>query len=184
MKKAIALLVAVLLLAALCAGCAEKEPADISVDASDDDPIGGNTTNPLTETTMDGIMNTIGFYFGVPANAKDLQYFLIRDEIGEMRFTCNGAKMTARIASAVEFTDISGIYTNFDPALEEDVEIGGIAGKLQQGKLDDKTVELCQWYDVVPGVMYSLSAEGADLDGFDITAVADEVYLPMQKDVG
>ena len=38
------------------------------------------------------------------------------------------------------------------------------------------------WYDIVPGVMYSLSVYSTDLDGLDLTAVAEQVYVPVQGD--
>ena len=38
-------------------------------------------------------------------------------------------------------------------------------------------VELCLWYDVVPGLMYSLSVYTVDPDGLDLTAVAAMVQM-------
>ena len=36
------------------------------------------------------------------------------------------------------------------------------------------------WYDAAPGLMYSLSVGTTDPDGLDLTAVAEQVYVPMQ----
>ncbi len=41
-------------------------------------------------------------------------------------------------------------------------------------------MELCLWYDRVPGLMYSLSVYTTELDGLDLTAVAEQVYIPVQ----
>ena len=38
--------------------------------------------------------------------------------------------------------------------------------------------------DVVPGLMYSVTPQGMDLDGFDIQAIAEQLYIPTQGDVG
>ena len=38
------------------------------------------------------------------------------------------------------------------------------------------------WYDAVPGLMYALSVYTTDLDGLDATAIAEQVYIPVQGD--
>jgi hypothetical protein len=40
------------------------------------------------------------------------------------------------------------------------------------------------WFDAAPGLMYSLSAVGADLNGLDPLAVAEQIFVPMQGDAG
>lgn len=55
---------------------------------------------------------------------------------------------------------------------------------MKRHKGENESVDVCIWYDVVPGYVYSLSTRGADLDGFDITAIAEQVYKPMQGNVG
>ena len=45
-------------------------------------------------------------------------------------------------------------------------------------------IEIFLWFDVVPGLMYSVTAQGMDLDGFDIQAIAEQLYIPTQGDVG
>ena len=45
---------------------------------------------------------------------------------------------------------------------------------------EDATVDLCLWFDAVPGIAYSVTASGHDLDGFDITASAYRLFLPAQ----
>ena len=47
---------------------------------------------------------------------------------------------------------------------------------------DDAMVTL--WYDAAPGLMYSLSAAGNDLNGLDLTVLADQIYIPVQGNAG
>ena len=56
----------------------------------------------------------------------------------------------------------------------------GTIGQAQTGT--EEYVELCLWYDIVPGLMYSLSVYTTELDGLDLTAVAEMVYVPAQGD--
>ena len=61
------------------------------------------------------------------------------------------------------------------------MEVGGCAGTIGEAKTGStEWVELCQWYDAAPGLMYSLSVSTVDPDGLDLTAVAEQVYLPLQ----
>ena len=68
---------------------------------------------------------------------------------------------------------------------EEEIKVAhcpGTLGLAQTGSED--FVEMCMWYDLVPGLMYSVTAQGMDLDGFDIQAIAEQLYIPTQGDVG
>jgi hypothetical protein len=47
---------------------------------------------------------------------------------------------------------------------------------------DDAMVTL--WYDAAPGLMYSLSAVGNDLNGLDLPVLADQIYIPVQGNAG
>ena len=61
--------------------------------------------------------------------------------------------------------------------------IGHCPGTIGQAKTGSEDyVELCLWYDLAPGLMYSLSVYTTDLDGLDLIAVAEMVYKPMQGD--
>ena len=45
---------------------------------------------------------------------------------------------------------------------------------------EDETVDVSLWYDAVSGLMYSVSTSAPDLDGFDIGAAADWLYMPAR----
>ena len=100
-----------------------------------------------------------------------------------MLFNMGEDEFCARIQPAQladgELMNISGMYFAWEN--EESVNIGpcrGTIGQAQTGSRD--WVELCQWYDAAPGLMYSLSVSTMDPDGLDLTAVAEQVYLPLQ----
>ncbi len=64
---------------------------------------------------------------------------------------------------------------------EETVTVGRCRGTIGQAQTgSEEWVELCLWYDRVPGLMYSLSVYTTELDGLDLTAVAEQVYIPVQ----
>ena len=50
--------------------------------------------------------------------------------------------------------------------------VEGMTCKLSRFIGDGESADLCTWYDVETGISYSLSTVAADLDGFDIIAVA------------
>ena len=96
-----------------------------------------------------------------------------------MQFVWAGGEYSARIQplemKEYELYDISGMY--YEWALEEPVYIGNCFGSLSQAKQDDEVwVERCLWYDAGRGLMYSLSVTAADVDGLDLTALAEQVY--------
>ena len=85
---------------------------------------------------------------------------------------------TARAQAGVsEDADISGIYTEWT-AGPDDVALAnwGEAGKTYRAVSDTGYIDLITWYDPAAGIKYSLSAAAADLDGFDIQAVAEQMY--------
>ncbi len=135
--------------------------------------------NPWEETDAEGFVQKSGLDLNVPEGAENVIYRVLTDEkLGEIQFTLNGNEYTARVKGTAEFEDLSGIYVTWDST--EDVEVSYCSGKLMTGKNGDETVQCVEWFDVVPGVMYSLSTSGKDLAGLDITAVAEQVFKPMQ----
>ena len=142
--------------------------------------------NPWEDMTAEGLMAEAGLAFGVPEGAEDIIYRYLRSEgLAEMQFTWENGEYCARIQPASlqegELMNISGIYYSWEH--EEPVYVGyckGTIGVAQTGSED--WVELCLWYDAAPGLMYSLSVCATDVDGLDLTALAEQVYLPMQGD--
>ena len=82
-----------------------------------------------------------------------------------------------------EFSSKSTVAVCANLENEEEISVKhcyGTVGQSQTGS--EEWVELCLWYDIVPGLMYSLSVYSTDLDGLDLTAVAEQVYVPVQGD--
>lgn len=173
MKKILVIVLSVLCIFAL-ASCANKK--------TEEEPAVG-MPNPWEETDAKGFVEKSGLDLNVPEGAENVIYRVLTEtKLGEMQFTLNGVEFNARIKSVGEWEDLSGIYVTWDST--EDCEISYCSGKLMTGKLDGKTVELVEWFDIVPGVMYSLSCSDTDLDGLDIIAVAEQVFKPMQGNAG
>lgn len=166
MKKMIAMLLAALMgLALPCGALAQSGLA-----------------NPWTQTTSEGFVETLGLELAVPEGAEDVAYRVLEaEQMGEMTFTLNGMDYVARVKPAVEFEDISGLCYAFEAPLE-DTSVAGLRTWEARAEDGEETVDLALWFDVTPGVMYALSTRGADLDGFDLIAVARWVYLPVQGD--
>ena len=147
---------------------------------------GFNMPNPWVDLTADELMQVSGVCFGVPEGAENVIYrYLASEGLAEMQFTLDGDEFCARIQPADlrdgELMNIAGMYFVWDH--EEDITVGHCYGTVALAKTGSEDwVELCQWYDLAPGLMYSLSAYTTDPDGLDLTAVAEQVYIPMQGD--
>ncbi len=145
---------------------------------------GAGMANPWEDLTAEQLAETAGVCFGVPEGAENLVYrYLPAEELAEMQFTLGPDEYCARIRPADlrdgELMNIADMYFAWEN--EEDITVGscrGTIGQAQTGSTD--WVELCLWYDLAPGLMYALSVYTTDPDGLDLTAVAEQVYLPMQ----
>ena len=134
--------------------------------------------NPWTETTPEAMVETIGLSFSLPEGAEEIAYRMLESEaLAEVQFVLNGSQCTARIRPSMGFEDISGMY--YDWTMVEDCEILWCPGKVMQTEADGQYVALCLWYDVVPGLMYSVSVIGE----ISVLALADVMFTPAQGDV-
>ena len=142
--------------------------------------------NPWVELPQDKLTETTGLSLNLPEGAQDAVYrWMESEQLVEMQFTLDGDEYCARVQPAAlaegEVMNIAGMY--FEWESEEEISIGHCPGTLSLAQADGEDwVELCLWYDVAPGLMYSLSVYTTDPDGLDLTAVAEMVYEPMQGD--
>ena len=169
MKKTGLILVLVLAMV-LCSACAANKQEAKSEQTATEAP-NASMANPMEETDAAGLLEKTGLSFGEVEGAQDVKYFVINGELGDMQLKKDGVDYDVRIQSAAEYTDISGM--NYEWTSEEDVTVGGRDGKLC--KCDEAAVVL--WYDVAPGIMYSVSAASADAD---VMAVAEAAFAPLQ----
>ena len=137
--------------------------------------------NPWTETDADGLMETLGLALGVPEGATDVSWRMMEEgQMGELTFKWNDMEYTARVAPTDGFEDISGVYCEWDQSVE--CSVGRCDAVDYRGQDGEEILDVCLWYDDLTGLMYSLYTSGADLDGFDILAAAEQVYVPMQTE--
>ena len=140
--------------------------------------------NPWVDLTADQLTAVSGLSFGVPEGAQDVIYrYLPGENLAEMQFILDQDEYCARIQPAAlqegEMMNIADIYFAWEN--EENVTISRCSGTIGQAQTgSEEWVELCQWYDAVPGIMYSLAVHTTDPDGLDLTAVAGQVYVPVQ----
>ena len=141
-------------------------------------PVG--MANPWVETDADGLMQTLGLEFNVPEDAEKVIFRMNESEqIAEMQFVLNKMPFTARIKPAgLEMEDISGLHYDWD--VEKESDDHWYQEKIMMAKDGKNTVEAFLWFDIVPGLTYSISTKAPDLHGFDIIAVAQMVWHPVQ----
>ena len=137
--------------------------------------------NPWTQTTAQGLMDVLGLQLGLPDGATNVTWQMMENpQMGQVQFTWQGEDYTSRVAPTDEFEDISGMYYNWE--IEDECEVGRCKGVVRRAHDDGNTVDVCLWYDDLTGLMYSVSVVGTDSDGFDITAAAQILYIPMQTE--
>ncbi len=138
--------------------------------------------NPWTETTPQEMIETLGLSFALPEGAENILYRMLRSEsLAEAQFTLENAQCTARIKPAAEFEDISGMY--YEPwDSEEDCEISWCPGRIMTKQTEEESIAVCLWYDVVPGLMYSVSASVPAGEMINIHALAEAMFAPAQGD--
>ena len=138
--------------------------------------------NPWTQSDRQGVADATGFEMTPPEGAENVAYsYTEADSLAQMTYELNSDKWTYRMQEADELTDISGMYYTWDA--EEKGEVSGReAIYYSYGGLDNAgdDIQVVNWYDAVTGVTYSLSTVGSDLNGMDIQAHAESLYVPLQ----
>ncbi len=141
----------------------------------------------ITEEEADGLCTRL---FKAPEGAN-VQEWMKCEDLGDpekwigpliqLDFELDGMYFTARAQQgAAEDADISGIYTEWTTG-PDDVTLanwggGNMAGKMYRSVNETGYIDLITWYDIEIGIKYSLSVAAEDLDGFDIQAVAEQMY--------
>ncbi|GEM_PF-6175277 len=133
--------------------------------------------NPWVDTTAEGLKASLGYEFKLPEGSTNAVYRMNTSvKMGEVDFTYDNMKYTARIQATSALTDISGVYANWD--VVDDCNVNGAAGKSMRSLGKDETIDVIYWYDAKKGLSYSLMTKAKDLDGFDIEAIAEMMYTP------
>lgn len=166
---------------ASASGTAAASPsAAATTDASSTSTASAGLANPVKDSTAQEINDTLGIPFNIPTDAQNVKYSIIdagsgAKKIAQAAFTLNGVQYTFRIQSATAFADISGANFTWTKNDTADVSYNKAEVHLIDGKQG-----ICQWYDTVPGLMYSLYADsGATKD--TLSSVANKLFTPMQE---
>lgn len=99
----------------------------------------------------------------------------------QLSFELDGNNYTARAQQgAAEDADIAGNYVEWTVGPEEVTLAnwggGNMKGKTYRSINNAGYLDMITWYDEEIGIAYSLSVGAADLDGFDIQAIAEQMY--------
>ena len=158
---------------AAAAAPAGAEPAAEEAAGQGEEPTAA-IANPWVECDMDALEGYVGWRFGIPEGATNA-VFRWNQSIGmaEMIYTVDGTEWTARIQKTDEFTDISGMYYEFDENSDnygwgtenpiKDYDGDEYMGKQYLLETEEGTVNLAMWYYEMEGYMFSLgcvSTEG------------------------
>ncbi len=185
MKKFTLAIAGALLFIFIFTACSANTESDINSQSeqpnSSNSVIGSDIVNPLVKSNADEIAQKLGFYLGVPTGAENIKYFILAGNTEELRFTLDGIDYTARLKSAPAFEDISGMHYKWTITLSD--KLKGCESRQMRYTGNGDDIDVCLWYDAAKGLMYSLTATGGSLDGFDITAAALQIYAPSQKSV-
>jgi len=181
-KKLLMVLIGTTMIIGSLSGCgkANTDAANQTTETSQDVPESTNPEdeesagmgNPIEEVSPEKIVEITGSKAILPEDAENPTYLLINNELGEVRFTLNSEKvnMTLRSQKLDEFTDISGMYYEWQSEYGE--TIGNYEAKLMNFSSDEEgDIRMYLWYDEENKVMYSLSAQADKLDSLDMYGI-------------
>ena len=167
MKKISAVVTVLLLLAGFTACAAPK---------NDTPNASAAIANPMSEATEAYILEQTNIEPDTLLALEDRQYFSIAGdpEIAELRFTLDGDDYTYRVAPLAEAADISGMY--YEWTISELHDVAYCDATIRRSNGGQGVIE---WFDVVPGMMYSLSMKkGATSE--KLLSTANKLFVPMQ----
>ena len=137
--------------------------------------------NPIVESSFQEIQEKLGITFGIPKDAENIYYSIIDGNLAQVDFSWQEAECIARIkaSTSIELEDISGCYYEWEKEVE--LPVGYNSATARWSTIDDQTVGIVIWQDIVPGLTYSVSmSRNATLENLFI--LANAVYIPLQGD--
>ncbi len=145
--------------------------------------------NPWKECTEEEANGMVSRLFKAPDGSKVLDWMYCEDEavvndglspLVQLEFEIDGMIFNARAqVTGDKMVDVSGLY--YDWKNEEEITLanwggGNMKGTIKQSENESGIIEMVSWYDVEIGISYTLSVAAEDLDGFDLQAVAEQMY--------
>ncbi len=191
MKKLLCLILALLMAASLCAcgGNQNTEKPDGQVEdggittlPEEDGNMSGTISgvpNPMVETSLEDLTAEFGPELSMMEQFEEVTGYRFNTEnpFAQVNFKADGDDYCFRFASAGEFWDLSGM--NYTWTNTSEAEVGYNIATLN---LNGNGQGAILWYDVVPGILYSLSmSENANAE--KLTAMANTLYIPTQGEV-
>ena len=137
--------------------------------------------NPWEDLSLDEVKKLIGVPMNIPEGAeKAICRWYEGEKMAEMQFFWTNGDFCFRaqpVAPRGELIDISGMYYTWKD--EEEATVGGCPGTIAQVQSETGDwVQRCLWYDNTTGVSYSLTVVAPDVDGLDLIALAEQIFLP------
>jgi len=197
-KKLLLVLLGMTMAMGILSGCGREKAEEAiqntdmtlaeSESANPEDEEAAGMGNPIEEVSPEKIVEATGSKAILPENAENPTYLLVNNELGEVRFTLDSAKynMTLRSQKLDEFTDISGMYYEWQSEYAE--SFGDYEGKLMNyNSAEEGDIRMYLWYDADNKVMFSLSAQAEDLSQLDMYGMITtmmQVEPPCDEEVG
>ncbi|MBR1476956.1 MAG: hypothetical protein IJ608_03225 [Lachnospiraceae bacterium] len=201
MKKRNLFFTGVMLVMTALAGCgnaaeqkapAEQAPEPVVQERPAEQEVG--MANPWREITAKEAAEAIPNLFKAPDGAEVLAWTMLDDaaeangkpgSLVDLQFSMDDLIFDARAqVTGDEYMDLSGL--NYEWTAEDETTLSGWGGGNMSAKTyrninDSGMIDLITWYDTEVGISYSLSVAAADLEGFDIQAVAEQMYDPSKQ---
>ena len=193
MKKNFGVAIAGILMMALVA-CSGAQQSQITENAEAENSQVVTVANPWHECTEEEAYVDAPNGFSAPEGATNVKWSKMEEDPSEyalgpmvqMTFDYDGTSFTAReqATTGEEVTDISGMH--YEWIYSSDVTLANWAGGQMPAKTflylgDEEQAELVTWFDIETGYSYSVGVTAKDLDGFDIQAIAEQIYDPAKQ---
>lgn len=209
-KKLISMICILGVTSSLLAGCAvaapaptepEAEPAqeetvEEAEEAEKEEEGMVGIANPWVEITEEEAVSYCNRLFKAPEGAKDVTWRMLEGSekesvvgkpLVQLSFMYGDPELsyTARAQEgASEDADIAGNYVKW--TVEDETTLanwgeGHMPAKFSRSINDSGMVDQISWYDIEIGILYTLSTSAEDLEGFDIRAIAEQMYAPENE---
>ena len=209
MKKNGQVIAAVMIMVAALAGCgtapASEAPAEQAAETAAQEtetPEESGTgeeqeagmVSAWRDITEEEAAEAIPNLFKAPDGAEVLAWTMLDDAaeangkpgpLVDLQFSMDDLIFDARAqVTGDEYMDLSGL--DYEWTAEDETTLAGwgeghMPAKLYRNINDSGMIDLITWHDTEIGTSYSLSVAAADLEGFDIQAVAEQMYDPSKQ---
>ena len=158
----------------------ETGNADTADVLQEEEPLVG-MANPWRDTAASEIADTFTIYPGPLDGAENVVYQISDTlKMAQTMFTLDNIDYVYRVGYTEEFEDISGCYYDWDH--EEEFTYQDCSAVEKRVIDESETIDVLTWYDDTFSRSLSLMAKAPDLDGFDLTAIANSLFTRFTAD--